>query len=151
MARQIVKDIREAQPVSWTYWQAIDQGRSGWGFLDMDLNHGKTDYVVNRKYYVFANFSKFLRPGCRFVSIDDASTVAAIKGKQLVLVAVNSGDERPVDFDLSAFRTSPGTVSAFRTSPTENLAPIASSRLVNGILSTTLPAHSVTTFLVPRR
>lgn len=148
MARQIVRDLRWAQPSVWTYWQVIDQGRSGWGLFDMDMNGGKTDYVVNEKYFVFANFSRFIRPGSRFVDIADENSVAALSGRNLVVVTVNPTDApETVDYDLSRFARA-GESAAYRTSSTERLAALPPLPLADGRLRAELPARSVTTFVV---
>ncbi|HVT13289.1 MAG TPA: glycoside hydrolase [Fimbriimonadaceae bacterium] len=149
MAERIIKDLREMMPTAWIDWQAIDQTGSGWGFIDMDVNGRKPGYVENKKLYVFANFSRFIAPGSRFVSIDDDQSISAIEGDKLVIVTLNRGAERFVHYDLSRFGRL-GALHAYRTSAKENLAEI-DAQLANGArLDMLLPEGSITTIVVER-
>mgnify|MGYP003341503992 CR=1 FL=1 len=62
MARRIVGDVRGLQPSAWCIWQAVDGG-AGWGCIDLDLNGGGTEPRMNRKFDMFAQFTRFVRPG----------------------------------------------------------------------------------------
>jgi len=144
MARQIVLDLKVMMPTAWVYWQVIDGG-SGWGGIDIDLNQRATDYVVNRKYHVLAQFTRWIRPGAVFVPVDDSGTVAALRGSKLVLVSVASS-QRTVRFDLSRFGAVGSSVKAVRTSPTENHATLTPIPIAGARFEAVLPADSVTTF-----
>lgn len=152
MSRQILTDIQGLHPTAWVYWQVVDSA-GGWGFLKNPLSDETTTaYTFNKKYYVMGQYSKFLRPGSRFLAITDPNSLAAYDPKvgRLVLVSTNSGDEETrVAYDLSSFKRLSRSATAYRTSPTEDLASLLPLALSNGQFSAVLPAHSVTTFLVP--
>jgi hypothetical protein len=48
---------------------------------------------ITTKYWAMANFSRFIRPGDRFLPVDDPDTVVALKpdGRSFVVVHVNPG------------------------------------------------------------
>jgi hypothetical protein len=60
---------------------------------------------VNRKYFVLAQFSRFVRAGATLIGNDDPNTVAAldVAARRLDLVTVNYRDARTIRYDLSAF------------------------------------------------
>ncbi|MBS1729071.1 MAG: alpha-L-arabinofuranosidase [Armatimonadetes bacterium] len=149
MAGKIVHDVRDMKPSAWIYWQVIDTTGSNWGFLDMDLNNRGETYVTHKKFFVMGNFSRFVQPGATIIDVADDHTIASLKDRELVLVSVNKGAERPVSFDLSAFpRAGRDPVQVFVTDPTHDLSPMPSATVTNKTLSTTLSADSVTTFVI---
>lgn len=151
MARRIHDDITKAWVRAWIYWQVVDNA-GGWGLLYNPLNgNGNTAYTVNKKFYVLGQFSKFIRPGCQIIHVDDNNSLAAYDptNQTLVIVAVNDGtNDLSVQYDLSAFANLPAQAGVTRTSSTENLAPLGSVPVTNGTLSTTLIANSVTTYVL---
>jgi hypothetical protein len=154
MAYQILDDLQNLQPKNWIYWQAVDNS-SGWGFLSNVLD-GSSDsgYSFNQKYYVMGNFAKFLRPGYQFVSISDANSVAAYDGQGTlaIVTASNSSASQEVTYNLdnltSGMGTGPWTVTPFRSSANEKLAPLPSFSITSSTFTATINANSVTTFVV---
>ncbi len=151
MSRRILEDMNGLHPTAWVYWQVVDNA-GGWGML---LNPMKdettTAYVVNKKYWVMANYSRFIRPGCRLISIDDPNSLAAYdtRSRTLVIVTTNSGDqEAHVSYDLSRFSRLGAEAVAYRTSPSQDLAKLEPVRLRDRRLESTLPPKSVTTYVV---
>jgi hypothetical protein len=151
MSRQILTDLHGLHPTAWVYWQVVDSA-GGWGFLKNSLaDETTTAYTINKKYYVMAQYSKFLRPGCRFLAITDPNSVAAyeMKSRRLIFVTTNSEDtETRVSYDLSAFTRLGSVVHAYRTSPTEDLAPLPAVPLQNKQFVAVQPPKSVTTFVI---
>jgi len=150
MAQRIILDIRDLRPLAWVYWQAVDGG-GGWGFFSNSENGRQTRYTINKKYYVMANFSRFIRPGFRFIGMSDSKSVAAYDPlhHRLVIVSVNAQKgERPIIFDLAGFGNIHGRVQAHLTSPACDLKHIAGPELIGNRFRVTLPAHSTTTFVV---
>ncbi len=146
MAHQIVTDLRVMMPTAWVYWQAIDNG-GGWGCIDMDLNNHAQTYTVNPKYYALAQFSNFIHPGARFLSVTDPNTVCTISGSQVVLVTV-SDIAQTVTYDLSRFTQVGSSASVYQTSPGVNMANVGPVSLSKGVASVSVPAHSVTTLVL---
>ena len=96
-------------------------------------------------------YSKFIRPGCKFIAITDPNSLAAYdaRTKTLVIVTTNSGDtSSAVTYDLSGFTQTGASVTGYRTSPTENLAKLPPQVVIGKRWTASLPAKSVTTFVV---
>ena len=152
MSHRILSDMKQMQPTAWIYWQVSDGG--GWGMMVHDDNRRGPDaahYTLSEKYWVMANYSRFLRPGYRFIDVGDDNTLAGYdaKTKTLVLVATNSGKaDAPLSYDLSRFRRLPKTADVYRTSATESLSKLPALPLDGQSLPTVAPAGSVTTYVL---
>jgi len=151
MSRQILKDLKDMHPSAWCYWQVVDQPRSGWGLLEMDLNKGSQKYTVNRKYYVMANYSRFIRPGAQMIEVADPNTLAALDHGKLVLVTTNKGPQKAVFFDFSKFKKLGAKARIFVTDETKNCDEVLPAGLPEGPFGVTLPADSVTTIVLDVR
>ncbi len=151
MARRIHDDIAGAWVRAWVYWQVVDNA-GGWGFLYNPLDgSGNTAYTVNEKFYVMAQFSQFIRPGCQIFNVNDNDSLAAYQptNRTLVIVGINDTTNRLiVNYDLTRFANLPARASAVRTSPAENLAVLPSQPVTNKIFAATLIPQSVTTFVL---
>ena len=174
LAREIMTDLNEMTPSAWILWQVIDNhicrngylGRkdSGminpqggyWGVAVADHDQGRL--ILTMKYYVFGQFTRYIRPGCRLIRVK-GDTVAAEDplNHRLVIVAMNAGEtRREVQVDLSAFGESipPETeVQAIRTSGSmadgEHWTELPSGKTDGSGFSASLAPYSVTTFLIP--
>lgn len=109
LARTILDDLNHLRPSAWIYWQPIEPD-SAWGLVNADFGQGPEDagrgkpLRVYPKYYVFAQFTRFLRPGCRLVGGDDPNSVVAYdpaRGR-IVAVTLNETPQR-IHYDLSRF------------------------------------------------
>ncbi|HEY0758956.1 MAG TPA: RICIN domain-containing protein [Acidisarcina sp.] len=149
MAESILYDMHQMQPNGWVYWQTVDNA-AGWGFGNNPLD-GSANYALtlNEKYYVMGNFSKYIRPGYQFVGMSDNSSVAAYDGKSTVaIVTVNdSNSTENYTYQLQNFPGGTWTVVPHRTSANENLVQ-QSSFAASGSFTYSLPAYSVTTFVL---
>jgi O-glycosyl hydrolase len=150
LSERILSDMKVMRPVAWVYWQAVDGG--GWGLLVNPLDDTThTAYTINEKYYVFAQYTRFIRPGDTIIGIDDPQTLAAYNTKagRLTLVVTNDTDSpTTIDYDLSQFRRLPAVAKTIQTSPTQNLAVLPNIALAGKKFAATLPAQSVTTFVL---
>ncbi len=150
MARRIRDDITGTRAAAWVYWQFVDSAR-GWGFLNNALDgSGKTNYIINKKFYVMGQFSEFIRPGFQIINIGDGNSLAAYNPTNwtLVIVTVNDSTNRyDLTCDLSAFGgLSP--VMRYRTSPGENLARVGSLAMVGQQFTSAIIPQSVTTHVL---
>ncbi|MGR4864651.1 glycoside hydrolase [Caulobacter sp. LARHSG274] len=102
LAEHVVLDLKRLEPSAWVFWQAIEDlsgrqgGGSNWGLIKMDLSpDAPADHPwhVTTKYWAMANFSRYIRPGYRLLTVDDPDTVAAVApgGGEIVFVHVNPG------------------------------------------------------------
>ncbi|SDX94259.1 RICIN domain-containing protein [Paenibacillus sp. CF384] len=153
MSRNILWDIKYMKNAAWVYWQAVETP-GGWGMIETDLNNASANlgtFTVKKKYYSMAQWSKYIRPGYKILDIADGDSIAAYDstGSKLVIVTVNdSSASNTVTYDLSQFTNVTGSVTGTRTSGTENLAAVSGLALSNKKFTATVPAGSVSTFVI---
>ena len=99
----VMLDLKRLEPAAWVLWQAVEdlsarEGSKGsnWGLIKADLRASADaphPLHVTPKYWVMAQFSRFIRPGYRLVPVDDLDTAGALSpdGRTLILVHVNGG------------------------------------------------------------
>ncbi|MER5977301.1 glycoside hydrolase [Streptomyces sp. NPDC001857] len=165
IATRMVDDMRELEPSAWVFWQpvedALPQAAAGknWGSIHVPFNCTARDTPqtcpirTNSKFHTIRNFTHYIRPGDRFVKVDDTDTVAAVRasGDAASVVHVNSGTTaRSVTLDLTRFRkiSAQATVTPVVTSADGALVRGAPVAVAGGSATLTVPAKSVTTFLV---
>jgi O-glycosyl hydrolase len=165
IATRIVDDMRELEPSAWVLWQPIEdsipqaQGGKNWGSIHIPFNCTADDTLqtcpirANTKFHTIRNFTHYIRPGDRFVKVDDPSSVAAVKksGRGVTVVHVNSDtSSRAVTVDLSRFgHVAPwASVTPVVTSADGALVRGEPVRVTGRSATLTVPAKSVTTFLV---
>lgn len=152
MAGRIIQDLRELQPEAWIEWQVVDPAVNWTSF---SVNDAQETWQPLKRFYAQAGFSRYLRPGAVFVDIDDADMVAARSGDgaRLTVVARN-GDpsgSRSHTFDLTSLPSVGASVEVHRTSPTEDLVELSPIPITGYSFTATLPAQSITTFVIPIR
>ncbi|MDV6332053.1 glycoside hydrolase family 30 protein [Asticcacaulis sp. 201] len=100
LGEQIVSDINRLRPVGWVLWQAVENEAkppspgSDWGLIKMNYDDTAAPQInITTKYWAMANFSRFIRPGDRFIPVDDTDTVVALRpdNQTVVVVHVNPG------------------------------------------------------------
>lgn len=159
LAQTIIADINFLRVTAWMYWQPLEP-YSAWGLLNGAYEDPADQFSENRgapiwlyrKYYVFAQFSRFLRPGYQLIGINDDKSIAAYHQveEKLVVITLNSGPERLMTYDLSKFRVSPTAV--FSTTCTSfdgtNLFQQGSAALDGMKLRTTIPSDSLQSLVI---
>jgi galactan endo-1,6-beta-galactosidase len=129
MAQSIILDVRGLHPLAWVYWQPVEPEGSGWGLINanyVDTNdqvNGEvaTPFVrVNRKFFVLGQFTRYIRQGFQIIDINDPNSIAAYDATahQLVIVTLNGGTQRRVDYDLSRFAHVGSTFTRIATTMT---------------------------------
>lgn len=111
LARTITEDLNYLRPTAWVYWQPVEP-YSAWGLVNAAYGNTSDETSSTRaeplwvyyKYYVFAQFSRFLRPGDKLIGSNDANTIVAYhRGEQkLVLITVNYGTPQRITYDLTS-------------------------------------------------
>lgn len=150
MAERIIKDLRELKPEAWLDWQVGDPSRSWASFM---LNDRDQSYTPIKRFYMHAGFSRYIRPGATFVEVDSEDMVAAVSadGSYLTLV-VRNGDRnrsRGYTLDLTRLPTVGPAAEVHRTSRTEDLVRLPNMAIEDYRLVVTIPAYSITTFVIP--
>ena len=130
---------------------------AGWnnGLLYYDWNFradGNQSISFTKRFWVFANFSRFIRPGdIRHEVIGVPRGVRALSfknGSRWTVVAINDQDVS-TPFNVRIPASSRSELHTYRTSETEDLAPVYSAAKWNRgrrTITTTLAPRSVTTF-----
>ena len=166
LADRITLDMNELNSSAWIMWQVIDNhisknGYNGnkdsgmpninggfWGVAVAD--HDKNDIILTKKYYGFGQYTRYIRPGMTMLK-SSRTTLAAYdkENQQLVIVAYNtSGNSKDMYFDLSGFDKTGESAQIIRTSATENWANAGTVKTSGGSLSVSLPANSISTFII---
>mmetsp|Transcript_39268 Transcript_39268/g.76210 ORF Transcript_39268/g.76210 Transcript_39268/m.76210 type:complete len:618 (-) Transcript_39268:117-1970(-) len=104
MARNLHLDMKWMHPTAFVHWQVVGNN-GGWGLLKGDLARGHLQRV-NTKYFVFAQYTRHIRPGMVIVESGNMRhTIAAydIARQTLVLVTLNKGKPKRYTYDLSHF------------------------------------------------
>ncbi|AZQ39325.1 ricin-type beta-trefoil lectin domain protein [Streptomyces cyaneochromogenes] len=170
LAQRIVDDLRELEPKAWVFWQPVEDydnmkpgGESAkggnWGSIQLSFSCTSKDTLAscpiytNTKFDTARNFTHYIKPGDRLIKTNDTSSTAALsrKGDAATVVHVNSTTEaRDVTVDLSKFGrvSSSATVTPVVTSADGKLERQKPVRVTGKQATITVPAQSVTSFLV---
>jgi galactan endo-1,6-beta-galactosidase len=125
LAQSIVLDVRNLRPTAWVYWQPVEPGENGWGLLlakytdtgDQLNANAKTELVrANRKFFVYGQFTRYIRPGYHIIDIDDQNSIAAYDASEqkLVILTASGDTAETVRYDLSKF-SALGTIQLIAT------------------------------------
>ncbi len=170
LAQQMVNDLRELEPKAWVFWQPVEDydnmkpgGESAkggnWGEIQLPFSCTAKDTLdtcpihTNTKFDTARNFTHYIKPGDRLIKTNDTSSAAAVsrEGDAATVVHVNSTTEaRDVTLDLSKFGhiSSNATVTPVVTSADGKLARQKPVPVTGEQATVTVPAQSVTSFLV---
>lgn len=144
LSNQILADIYLTRPVAWTIWQP------DWPEL-MSINYTGQSYTLNEGYYVFENYTRFVRPGFQFIAISDPQSLAAYNAQTQTLVIVTqnwTSGSRSVAYRLNNFTSTGSSAAVYQTSSTEKFASLGSTSVGSGSFSYSVPSDSVTTFVI---
>lgn len=144
LSNQILADIYLTRPTAWSIWQPDYPAL-------MNIDYTNQAYTLNEAYYVFEQYTKFIRPGFQFIAIADPQSLAAFNQRTQTLVIVTQNwnkTARSVTYQLSSFTSLGTSVSIYQTSPTESFAPLGEASISNRSFSYTVTPHSVTTFVI---
>lgn len=144
LSSQILLDMSLTRAVAWSIWQP------DWPAL-MSIDYTNQGYTLNEAYYVFENFTRFIRPGFQFIAISDPQSLAAYNAQTqtLVIVTLNwTGSSRNVNYQLSNFNSIGSLAAVYQTSSTEQLASLGNVTVASGGFSYAVPSDSVTTYVI---
>ncbi|RYG25721.1 beta-1,6-galactanase [bacterium] len=147
LMRGVSLDFFALHPIAWSYWQPFDGG--GWGLVVADMPNAKVQRI-SPKYFVFAHYTRHIRPGMTILETGDRETVAAYdpRRRKLVVLAIagESGSDRVVD--LSKFDLRGKSVARWITEPrgTTRYQKLPNLPLDGSAMTLVLPANSVQTF-----
>jgi O-glycosyl hydrolase len=153
LSSHILDDEQHLHPSAWVIWQAVNQvGESINGDQGLAYRASNNTISYPPRYYAMGNYSKFVREGYQMIGNSDANSFTAYDASShtLVIVTTNSSTSAStVQYSLSNFSSVGGTASPHQTSSSENLKQLGNIAVANKSFSTTLPARSITTFVIP--
>ena len=153
LTRKILWDLKDLSANAWLYWQAVEDeaGKNNWGFVHANFT-GDEEYWLTKQYYTMMNYTKFIRPGCQIIQIDDNDTLGAYdpQKKRLIMVITNdSSSYSNKRYSLTGFSSLSDKITYnIRTSASENAKAVSSAILSDNILTVELPSRSVTTVVI---
>ncbi len=170
MANSIIRDVRGFKPSAWVYWQAVEpEGRDdGWGLVNAKYvdtgDRTKVDIDtplvrVNRKFYVYGQFTRYLRAGFHMIDIPEENSIAGYDSvsHKLVVITVTGNDPTRIEYDLSRFSMVGNTMREIVTTTApgngipdwqQHAEAIALTNASKNSFSSHLYPKSVYTFLV---
>ena len=136
---------------AWFHWWAIDYVNDNGGLIIYDNTNWT--YKIPKRVYAIGNFSRFMRPGS--VVLTSSSTNANIQatavrptsGSVALVLTNQSKSSITVTVNLSNLANRPSSVTPYRTSSTENQAPLSTVPVNGGSLTITVPATSIITLV----
>lgn len=170
LSKKIIEDLNTLHAEAWVIWQImagyiskyeykgrrdpeqlpdLNEGYWGVAFPDMDTE----EVFLTQKYYAFGQFSRYIRPGMKLISVDKSSLAAYDeKENKVVLVCINDKAQSQhfgVKFDMfssiedvSAVRTSGNSTDGEKWKKFDHIATTD-----NGFIAH-LKANSITTYVV---
>ncbi len=161
LAQQIVTDINSMNPRAWVLWQAIEntssdpKKSSNWGLIKTDFsNLERPDYRITKKFWAFANFTRFIRPGFRFLKSDNPDALVAENPEthEVVIVAVNPGIvSRMLDIRLPDAKLGTMTCKTYITQAEDSLATSKPASCGARLSVQARPMSVVTVVAMPRQ
>ena len=156
LSKIITRDLKELQAAAWIIWQVTgpsypgDHSNYGYWYLSSYNRQTKTLNLF-KKYYAFAQYTKFIRPGYYLIenSSPDVLTAYDKKTGKVVIVLTNTQkNEKTYTFDLSSFGYNFKKAEVYRTSNTQNLEKLDDIAVTKRHLNVSVPTYSITTFVL---
>lgn len=144
LSNQILADIYSTRATAWAIWQPDYPAL-------MSIDYAHQDFTLNQAYYVFENYTRFIRPGFQFLAVTDSQSLAAFcqRCHTLVMVAQNwTAASRDVNYRLKNFTHLSSRAAIYQTSSVEHFSTLGSVPVHGDSLSYALPPGSVTTFVL---
>jgi O-glycosyl hydrolase len=162
MAQRIIDDLRELEPSAWVLWQPVEdaenmvaEGNLQWGSIHVPFDCTATDTLAtcpvrtNTKFDTIRNFTHYVKPGDHLVKTDSTRSIAAVSPTGATVVHANpAATGETVTLDLSGFDIRRATVTPVVTAASGKLVRGTPVRVTGTKATITVPAQSVTTFLV---
>ncbi|MBT2424005.1 ricin-type beta-trefoil lectin domain protein [Streptomyces sp. ISL-22] len=169
LSRIIYKDFATAHDSAFHWWVALSEmigtdplakNDQGWNdgliYYDPDYaTNGNQTLYFTKRYYALGQYSKFVKPGSVMHDVTGLpegveASVYDRDGKWVVVV--NNHNTTDTALDLHFNSKSPlWATKAVRTSADENWANVAKPSVKGGTVSASLPARSITTYVLAQK
>jgi glucuronoarabinoxylan endo-1,4-beta-xylanase len=130
-------------------WSGTITDGLSWANLDLTA----LTYQVPKRVYTIGQFSRFIRPGSTvltFTSSDSGLLVTAVQpaaGKAVVVLINSTKSAKTANVMLQNLSSLSSSVVPYRTSATENQAPLSPIAVVGGTVTLSVPAQSIVTLV----
>lgn len=169
LSRIIYKDFATAHDSAFQWWVALSEqigsdplakNSEGWndGLIYYDPNYaanGNQTLYFTKRYYALGQYSKFVRPGAvahNVTGVPDGVEVSTYDDHGKWVAVVNNHNTTDTAVKLHFNSKAPVRASkAVRTSATESWANVAKPSVKGGTASATLPARSITTYVLDQK
>lgn len=169
LSRIVYKDFATAHDSAFHWWVALSEmiGTDPYARNDQGWNDGliyyDPDYAKNgnqtlyftKRYYALGQYSKFVKPGAVMHNVTGAPKGVEVsaydrKGKWVVVVNNHNTTDTALNLHFNS-KTPVRAAKAVRTSATEDWASVTEPAVSGGTVSATLPARSITTYVLDRK
>lgn len=149
VAYTMYRDLVEANASAWIYCFVIFTAEFP-GSMGVFSPPREGRLVIPKRFWVFANYSRFVRSGWRRVAVEGLGFANAAfvspQGDRFAIVALNAlPNQRPVTYDFRDWEVD--SVQAFCTSSEHDLAALENVEPGRHFFRSTLTPISVTTFV----
>ncbi|MFG2798057.1 glycoside hydrolase [Streptomyces pseudovenezuelae] len=169
LSRIIYKDFATAHDSAFQWWVALSEmigsdplakNSEGWNdgliYYDPDYaTNGNQTLYYTKRYYALGQYSKFVRPGSvahNVTGVPDGVEVSTYDDHGKWVAVVNNHNTTVTAVKLHFNSKAPVRASkAVRTSATESWANVAKPSVKGGTASATLPARSITTYVLDQK
>ncbi|MFF4627436.1 glycoside hydrolase [Streptomyces griseorubiginosus] len=169
LSRIIYKDFATAHDSAFQWWVALSEmvgsdplarNSEGWndGLIYYDPKYaanGNQTLYFTKRYYALGQYSKFVRPGAVAHNVTGAPAGVEVStyddhGKWMVVVNNHNTTDTALNLHFNS-RAPVRASKAVRTSATESWAKVARPAVEGGTASATLPARSITTYVLDQK
>jgi glucuronoarabinoxylan endo-1,4-beta-xylanase len=136
---------------AWCYWWALDPYNDNQALIA--YNNSTWTFQVPKRVYAMGNFSRFMRPGSVVLTTSStnsniqATAVRPTSGSVALVLTNQSKSSISVTVSLSNLSSPPSSVTPYRTSATENQAPLSTIPVTGGSFTITIPGSSIVTVI----
>ncbi len=154
-SKRLTDDMAIMRPNAWILWQAAPaspgpaEDRGYWNICQYDINSDKADLF--KKYYAYAHYTKFIRPGDRIIETNSSAALAVRNyetGKTVVVLTNADGRSRDYEIDLSPLEGVGTLSSVYVTDKTANLEKRSIGAMANKVFKVSLPEYSIATVVI---
>jgi O-glycosyl hydrolase len=154
-AQRIYTGLTSANLNAFLYWWGMTtntENGDNEGLVQLDTSTGTV--TPSGRLWAFANYSRFVRPGAIRIGASSANSdldVTAfrnVNGTVAIVVLNTAASAQTASFSVRGTGASGPVATPYLTDNSHDTAAQAPLRVVNGSFGTTLPAGSLTTFVI---
>jgi O-glycosyl hydrolase len=149
-ASRIQTAFVDANVSGFLYWIGAENSTTNSALINMVGN----EIIPSKRFWAFASFSKFARPGARRIEATSSTPLITVSsflnsdGSVATQVLNNDTVAHDIRLELSGTRRAPHTLKPYLTDNEHDLTPLKNAKAVGkGYFKTTIPARSLVSFV----